>query len=323
MPLEPGPWSPQYLEEQGYPSTYDPFSRTIPGGGGFDIDAFLDFMDAQGGGGGGGGYVTPFAQTEAGMQLGGQQAMEQIGMQGQLAGQQAAAQQGYAFEQLSITGQQAQQAAAKQQQYQIQLMGIQQEFNKLEGEKNRAFEAGENEKAREFEARQEKLRQAFQSLEAEKDRDFQAAEAELGREFQREMQNEQLKMERQMKFAETMGTDPVRAVLMASGYEGELIPGGGKYGGLPPLAGAQQYERMTEKALGGVLGREGVDISAKGVTGIGKAEQAATAYQRGGGGAKTLLTSAFGVGEGMGGGLKSEEFVQRVQDVTPTGVLQG
>jgi len=108
--------------------------------------------------------------------------------------------------------------------------------------------------------------------------------------------------------------------MLGRGYGGEMIPGE-RYEGLQPITGAEEYEARTETALGGLVGRP-VDITAEGVLGLPTAEKTAREYQWGGEGARTLLTSGYGVGhEGLGGGLSSEEFARRVQEVTPTGVL--
>lgn len=145
---------------------------------------------------------------------------------------------------------------------------------------------------------------------------------EMRQKFALEQQLKQIRFEREALYVQWKGQDPVKAVLLGRGYGGEMIPGE-KYGGLPPIKGAEKYEAETEKALGGLMGKP-IDITAKGVMGLPTAEKAATAYQRGGAGAKTVLTSGYGVGhEGIGGGLSAEEFVRRIQGVTPSGTLAG
>lgn len=142
----------------------------------------------------------------------------------------------------------------------------------------------------------------------------------------RERERERLLFERQRLFTEMQGRDPVRAVLLALGRSGSLLPGGTRYDSLGQLEGAGNYERQTEQALSAALGRN-VDITTNErgaqVQGIGTAEQAAFAYQRGSGASRTLLSSAFGIGnEGIGGGLSTEEFVRRIEEVTPMGILE-
>lgn len=141
--------------------------------------------------------------------------------------------------------------------------------------------------------------------------------------FMLEQQRKQLEQERLITIAQTKGQDPVRAVLMSLGIGGELVPGGERFAGLAPVAGAEEFRGRTVQALEGLLGRGGVTIGEQGVGGLGSVEQAARTFQQGTGAGRTLLRSAFGVGsEATGGGLATEDILRRIQEVTPTGTLQ-
>lgn len=144
---------------------------------------------------------------------------------------------------------------------------------------------------------------------------------EMRQKFALEQQLKQIAFEREALYVQYKGRDPVRAVMLGMGMLGEG-EGGLPYEGLPKIKGAAEYEAKTEKALGGLVGRP-VDITAEGVAGLPEAIKTAREYQFGGEAERTLLTSGYGVGrEGLGGGLSSEEFARRIQEVTPTGVLQ-
>ncbi|KKK71719.1 hypothetical protein LCGC14_2911110, partial [marine sediment metagenome] len=111
--------------------------------------------------------------------------------------------------------------------------------------------------------------------------------------------------------------------LLSLGIGGELVPGGERFTGLGPVKGAEAFRSKTETALEGLLDRGGITIGEKGVGGLGSVEQAARTFQQGTGAGRTLLRSAFGVGsEATGGGLATEDILRRIQEVTPTGVLQ-
>lgn len=141
--------------------------------------------------------------------------------------------------------------------------------------------------------------------------------------FQLEQQRKQLEQERLIAIAQTKGQDPVRAVLLGLGIGGELVPGGERFKGLGPVAGAEKFRASTEEALQGLLGRSGITIGEQGVSDLGSVEQSARTFQQGTGAGRTLLKSAFGVGsEATGGGLATEDILRRIQDVTPQGVLQ-
>lgn len=327
--LPPGPWHPDIVAEAGIGGW------TPPGG--------LPPLPASYGTGVGGGYTPPFQQTQAGMELGGQQAMQQLGLQGQQTQEQLATQHAQALAMAGVSGQQAQEIlatqfgqatamAAIQQQYGLETLGIQgQQQMQLQGlvgeqqmglqglvggQQMEQLQAGIQ---RDFRL-QDMQTQASQELERLRQKGQLTLE-EMKQKFALEQQLKQLAFEREALFVQYKGSDPVRAVMMGMGMLGEGQQGG-QYGGLPQVRGAAQFEQQTEQALGGLLGGRQIDITAEGVGGLGTAEKAATAFQRGGAGEKTLLTSAHGVGhESLGGGLSSEEFTRRIQDVTPTGVL--
>lgn len=145
---------------------------------------------------------------------------------------------------------------------------------------------------------------------------------EMRQKFALEQQLKQIGFEREALYVQYKGRDPVRAVMLGMGMLGEG-EGGLPYEGLPRIKGAGEYEKRTEAALGGLVGRP-VDITAEGVAGLPEAIKTARTYQFGGEAERTLLTSGYGVGrEGLGGGLSSEEFARRIQEVTPTGQLRG
>lgn len=142
---------------------------------------------------------------------------------------------------------------------------------------------------------------------------------EMRQKFALEQQLKQIAFEREALYVQYKGQDPVRAVMLGMGMLGEG-EGGAKYKGLPKIKGAAEYEKKTEKALGGITGRR-IDITGEGVLGLPSVEKTATRYQRGGEDVRTLLTSAFGVG-GLGGGMSEQETQRRIQEVTPTGTLR-
>lgn len=140
--------------------------------------------------------------------------------------------------------------------------------------------------------------------------------------FELEQQLKELEQERQIVIAQTLGQDPVRAVLMSQGIGGQLVPGGERFAGLGPVKGAQEFTERTETALSGLVGGRDISIGERGVTGLPSIENVASTFQLGSGGGRTLLSSAFGVGNlDTGGGLSTEAIQRRVQDVTPTGAL--
>ena len=140
--------------------------------------------------------------------------------------------------------------------------------------------------------------------------------------FAEKQKMQELEFGRQQMFAQMLGTDPVRAVLLATGMGGQALGGvGGEFKGLPAMQGAQQFEQKTERALGKITGGN-IDITGQGVQGLPSVYQTARQAQQGGDAVTTLLRSAFGVGnEALGGGVSAEEFGKRIQSVTPTGVF--
>ena len=140
--------------------------------------------------------------------------------------------------------------------------------------------------------------------------------------FAEKQKMQELEFGRQQMFAQLLGTDPVRAVLLATGMGGQALGGvGGEFKSLPAMQGAQQFEQKTEQALGKITGGA-IDITGQGVQGLPSIYQTARQAQQGGDAVTTLLRSAFGVGnESLGGGVSAEEFSRRVQEVTPTGVF--
>ncbi|KKL27176.1 hypothetical protein LCGC14_2387810, partial [marine sediment metagenome] len=139
-----------------------------------------------------------------------------------------------------------------------------------------------------------------------------------------------LRGERQGTFVNMLGRDPVRAALFALG----LGPSADRFTTmaqqlgetLAPLEGAGARRTTTEAAFSRLLGKD-INLGEFGVTGLGAPEQAATALQRGTGSARQLLASAFGVGTLAGApgaaqpGITAEELLERIQAVTPKGVL--
>ena len=142
--------------------------------------------------------------------------------------------------------------------------------------------------------------------------------------FAEKQKLQELEFGRQQMFAQMLGTDPVRAVLLATGMGGQALGGvGGEFKALPAMQGAQQFEQSTEQALRGITGGN-IDITGQGVLGLPSVYQTARQAQQGGDAVTTLLRSAFGVGnEALGGGVSAEEFGKRIQSVTPTGVFGG
>lgn len=174
------------------------------------------------------------------------------------------------------------------------------------------------------------IEQAFEAQQAQLGREFETAETEKARLFEREQELERLKAERQKTFSDLLGTDPVRAVLFGLGIGGELVPGAGAVGNLPPIKEAVAARAPTEQALSKLVSRT-VGIGQQGVTGLGSASQAAAAFggQAGGRGGnirdqQKLLLSGFGVGATKGQGRPGqsrEETLRQIAAVTPRGVL--
>ena len=160
---------------------------------------------------------------------------------------------------------------------------------------------------------------------AELNRAFERAQEQKRQDEERRQQAASIQSERQRVYTDLLGRDPVRAILFAMGIgpEADIFSTQLKSLGATqtPLAGAGQGRLQTETALSGLLGRS-VQLGAGGVTGLGSAQGAASAFQSGGADIQKLLTSAFGVGGTKGAGISAEELIQRISAVTPTGVLQ-
>ncbi len=182
---------------------------------------------------------------------------------------------------------------------------------------NNFFSRGERIAGQKFQTEFLALQQKFQKVEAQKDRDFQ-----------KELKKEELKAERQRIFVDMMGKDPVRATLFALGVGGSILPGGERFDDLPALKGAKQQEVKTESALTGLLqgtGAGNIDLSSSGVTGLPPAIKSARAFQQAGQSGKSVLSSAFGVGDIRAGkqpGINPQEFLELIDSVTPKGVIQ-
>ncbi len=316
-------------------------------------------------------YTTPFGSTQEAAELGHTQNLEALREEARLAREAGR-------EDLAIRFEQEIWKINRGQQLDLEKIGVQNEYDRLEAEKQRAFAAGENQKGRNFDALQADLQRKFDALESEK-----------GRIFEKEMRQEELGFERQRVFSETMGRDPVRAALYALGVGGEILPGGEIFGGLPPMKGATTYAGNIEQALSQLLGverqqapriaqrgtkpaisgtkgalldrinqqvggniprelirtrkdyiptptggqtrlpplqqRGGIRVGESGVTGLPGVIKSATAYQRGGAPAKTLLESAYGVGATAGKGrpgIIPEETRRMITSVTPRGVVR-
>lgn len=166
--------------------------------------------------------------------------------------------------------------------------------------------------------------QLFSAGESAKDREARLALQKDQQVFEKEKQDADLKYQRQKTYVDMMGKDPVRAVLFAMGIGQDAETFNTQWGAgsqtQSPLAGAEQSKAAVENALSGQLGKP-VTVGNTGVEGLGSVEGAARAFQKGGGDVKTLLSSAFGVGNTATGGTTSEETQRRIQAVTPTGVL--
>ncbi len=177
-----------------------------------------------------------------------------------------------------------------------------------------------------------RLAQQFALEQLSKEQAFRAAEDEKQRQFQRDQALEELKAERQRIFTDMLGTDPVRAVLFAMGVGGEILPGGERFADLPALKGAGAQAQSTEQALTSILGGD-IGLGKSGVTGLPSAVKAATAFSAGQGAsgdvgdlgaARTLLTSALGVGATKGKGrpgMSRQETLRQIASVTPQGAL--
>jgi len=290
------------------PDQYRGQHGQIPGGpvsggtGTFTFEQFEAFAERflaglDGGGGGGGFRPFSFGETKAGFQF-----------------------------------QAAQDRAAQfaSQKHDKTLLGLRNDMDILAAKRDRAFQTGERIAGQKFQLQFLKKQQQFQKVEAQKDRDFQ-----------KELRKEDLKAERQKIFVDLLGKDPIRALIFASGQSGQILPGGERFEDLPALKGTEQATVKAEGALDQLLSGEiipptstnitpraptgDIDIGEFGVTGLPPAIKAARAFQETGGAGKTVLSSAFGVGdirEGQQPGITPDDFLELIQSVTPKGVLQ-
>ncbi|KKN27591.1 hypothetical protein LCGC14_0863090 [marine sediment metagenome] len=268
--------------------------------GGFSLEDLLGlgFGDGGGGGGGRGGGGAAFGGTRAGAELGQLQLLEQLGLE-----------QGFE------AGESALDRALR-----LTLLG-----------KEQGFEAGESGLDRALRQALLATEQKFTGEQSLLGREFEAAESEKGREFTRAQELAKRKDERLRIFSEMRGTDPVRAVLFAMGIGGEGGVGG-RFEDLPPIEGARTLGTQTEAGLEALLGGK-IRIGQGGVTGLQSPVKAAAAFSagqgvRGGVGAlkdaRTLLTSAFGVGAEKGKGrpgMSRDEILRQIKSVTPAGVI--
>ncbi len=178
-----------------------------------------------------------------------------------------------------------------------------------------------------LEAQESTRQRAFEQAEAERERIARAEEVRRQLEERRQENIRGLRGERQSRFVDLIGRDQARAVLFALGLgpQADIFTARASQleSTLPALKGARTLELETEAALARLLGKD-IDIGAKGVAGLGTAQGAATAFQRGGLSAQQLLASAFGVGDlgtGRQPGIGADELLRIVQSVTPVGSL--
>ena len=176
-------------------------------------------------------------------------------------------------------------------------------------------------------AQESTRRRAFEQAEAERERTARAEEVRRQLEERRQENIRGLRGERQSRFVDLIGRDQARAVLFALGLgpQADIFTARASQleSTLPALKGARTLELETEAALARLLGKD-IDIGAKGVAGLGTAQGAATAFQRGGLSAQQLLASAFGIGDlgtGRQPGIGADELLRIVQSVTPVGSL--
>ena len=170
-------------------------------------------------------------------------------------------------------------------------------------------------------------RRTFERQEALRERAARAEEIRQQLEERRQSDIRGLRGERQSRFVDLIGRDQARAVLFALGLgpQADIFTTRAAQleSTLPALEGARTLELETEAALAQLLGKD-IDIGAQGVSGLGAAQGAATAFQRGGLSAQQLLASAFGVGDlgtGRQPGIGADELRRIVESVTPRGTL--
>ena len=217
--------------------------------------------------------------------------------------------------------------AAENEQERAFKMALQQEgFDQQTSERiaGQVFTAEQAAMDRQMQKTLQEDQQTFSSGESAKDREARLALQKDQQVFEKEKQDADLKFQRQKTYVDMMGKDPVRAVLFAMGIGKDAETFNTQWGAgsqtQAPLEGAEQSKQAVEKALSGQLGKP-VTVGGTGVEGLGSVEGAARAFQKGGGDVKTLLSSAFGVGNVETGGATSEDVQRRIQAVTPTGVL--
>lgn len=228
----------------------------------------------------------------------------------------------------------AQQAAALQASEQAHA----EKMARLDAELQAAAAAGDFE-------RQKQLQELQQQFEREQE--------DRRREFEKQQAIEQRKQERLQIYTELLGKDPVRATLYAMGVGGELtgVPGF-NVEELGPIEGVDVAKRRAEVesainqnllkygARGGQprrvpgtrelyqtppLGekiKNPVSLSGEGVSGLPSIQQAARALQYGDEATRTVLGSAYGVGNKQSGGLSPEEQLRLIEEVTPKGSLR-
>lgn len=129
-------------------------------------------------------------------------------------------------------------------------------------------------------------------------------------------------LQRQQMFTELLGKgDWVRALILGLGVPGQRDT---RLANIEPLRGAVQsnLRSIMDNPVYVTTNAQGQT----GIQGLDPVESVARDYQFGTGTQQDLLQSAFGVGPigqatGLGGGLNPEEFIRRIQEVTPTGIL--
>jgi len=175
-------------------------------------------------------------------------------------------------------------------------------------------------------------RQFAQQMEQERVRQaFEMEQERLRREAEERQRVAQLRQERDTTFSQLYNQDPVRSILFGRGMAGDLVTGATRFDELGKLSGIEQREGEVEAALQKAIGgpnQYDIDLhqaygNRAGVANLPSAEQVARQTQFGGENVSRLLQSAFGIGGGgLGGGITAEEFLRRVQEVTPTGELK-
>ncbi len=162
---------------------------------------------------------------------------------------------------------------------------------------------------------------------AENQRQFDNSLVEEQRQF-----DERLGFDQSSLISSTFGTDPLRQAFAALGLDTSNLrtaqDNALDFGNGDPAAQTGGTAQQAAEAAGlGVSTALGLDPGSigvsreQGVTGLPSAFKAATAAQQGGGAVRNLLSSAFGVGDKVSGGVNADEFTRRIEDVTPRGSL--